>query len=122
MRRVDEHDSLWWIAAAPSVWLLHFLACYLTAALWCEKMAGPEGSLGPARIAIAVYSVVALGIVGTLGWHSYRRHRSGVTPYHFDNREGRARFMGITCLLLSAMSAVAILYVSLPAFFVESCQ
>ena len=44
----------------PTIWAAHFLLCYVTAAIWCAKVAGPDGSLGGVRVAIAVYTVLAL--------------------------------------------------------------
>lgn len=123
-RRDDDWDSLWWTVASPAVWLAHFLASYITVALWCEKAVGRADSLGRARLAVLVYSAVALGLVGAVGWRSYLRHRfnADLVPHDFDNREGRARFMGLICLLLSALAAVGIIYVALPVFFVETCR
>jgi len=37
-------NRLWWIVISPLVWSLHFLACYITTAIWCEKYAATSDS------------------------------------------------------------------------------
>jgi hypothetical protein len=120
----EEHESLWMLTAAPVIWAVHFLASYLTSAIWCAKLAGPDGALGSVRVALALYTVLALTGIGIIGWHAFRRHRCGSTtvPHDFDSREGRHRFLGFATLLLSALSAVATLYVALAAVFIGSCH
>jgi hypothetical protein len=120
----EENESLWFLTASPMIWAAHFLLCYLTAALWCAKLAGPDGSLGRVRVAIAVYTVLALIGIGLTGWHAFRRHSFGGTtvPHDFDTPADRHRFLGFATLLLSALSAVATLYVALAAVFIGSCH
>ena len=120
----EEHESLWRLTAAPVIWAVHFLASYCTAAIWCARLAGPDGALGRVRVAIAVYTVLALIGIGITGWQAFRRHSFGATtvPHDFDSRESRHRFLGFATLLLSALSAVATLYVALAAVFIGSCH
>ena len=113
-------ESLWLLTIAPAIWALHFLLSYVTAAVWCAKYAGAEGSLGAARIAIAVYTVVALAaiaLIGRLGrrWHS---HGTATLPHDADLPEDRRRFLGFATLLLSALSAGATIFVALSAVFI----
>jgi hypothetical protein len=120
----EEHESLWTLTASPLLWAAHFLLCYLTAAVWCAKLAGPNGALGGARGAVAVYTALALLGIGSTGWRAYRRHRFGSTTgsHDFDSREARHSFLGFATLLLSGLSAVATLYVALAAVFIGSCH
>ena len=70
----EKRDSLWWLAAAPGVWALHFLASYATAAVWCAKH-GAQASLGGARVLIAAYTalgLLALGALARRGMSHYR--------------------------------------------------
>ena len=64
----EENESLWLLTASPVIWAAHFLLSYVTAAIWCAKVAGPDGSLGGVRVAIAVYTVLALSGIGIIGW------------------------------------------------------
>lgn len=120
----ERNQSLWLLTAAPVIWAVHFLTCYITAAIWCAKVAGRDGSLAEVRVAIAVLTVVALIGIGLVGRSGYRRHRFGgaTIPHDFDSREDRHRFIGFATLLLSAMSAVATLYSAMVAIFFWSCQ
>lgn len=120
----EENESLWILTVAPVLWATHFLLCYGTAAIWCAKFVGPDGSLWNARVAIAIYTAVALAGIGVIGWLGFRRHSFGAetVPHDFDTREDRHRFLGFATLLLSGLSAVATLYVALTAVFIGSCH
>lgn len=125
MNRLHEkNESLWILTVSPTLWAAHFLLSYLTAAVWCAKVAGRDGSLGTVRVAIAVYTVLALLGIGITGWIGYRRHSfgEGETPHDYDTPEDRHRFLGFATLLLSALSAVATLYVALAAVFLGTCR
>lgn len=120
----ESNQTLWLLAASPLVWIAHFLACYLTAAIWCAKVVDDGGSLGSVRIAIAVYTVFALAGISFIGWSGYRRHRHGeaAVPHDFDTPEDRHRFLGFATLLLSGLSAVATIFVALAAVFFPDCR
>lgn len=120
----ERRETLWMLAASPTIWALHLLASYATAAIWCGKIAGPSGSLATARIVIAVYTVVALAGIGAIGVVALRRHRFGGErpPHDADTPEDRHRFIGYSTFLLSALSAVAVLYAALAIVFIEGCQ
>jgi len=120
----EENQSLLLLAASPVLWAAHFLLSYGTAAVWCAKVAGPGGSLAGGRMAIAVYTVLALGGIAVVGWRAWRRHRYGTAtvPHDYDSPEDRHRFLGFAALLLSGLSAVAVLYAALAAVFIGSCD
>jgi hypothetical protein len=119
----EENESLWLLVAPPALWAGHFLLCYGTAAVWCAKVAGYGGSLATTRLAIAIYTVLALAGIGALGWVGYRRHSFGHAdlPHDDDTPEDRHRFMGFATLLLASLSAVAVIYAALVAVFVDRC-
>ena len=119
----ESNQSLWWLIVSPTIWAAHFMLSYATASIWCGKVAEPGGSLWEVRVAIAVYSVVALAGIGITGWIGYRRHSYGeaALPHDADTPEDRHRFIGFATLLLSALSGVAILYAILILFFFRSC-
>jgi hypothetical protein len=123
-RYPEKPAHLWALAASPSLWAAHFLLSYATAAVYCAKFAGSDASLAPARIAIAVYTVVALGGIAVVGWRGVQRHRTGAAdvPHDDDSPEDRHRFLGLATALLSGLSAVATVYSALAAVFVGSCR
>lgn len=121
MDRLHEtRESLLMLAVSPTIWAVHFLLSYITAAVWCAKMAAP---LGPVRIAIAVFTVVALAGIGIAAWRGARHHRYGgsTLPHDFDTAADRHRFLGFATLLLSGLSAVATIFVALTALFFDTC-
>jgi hypothetical protein len=125
MNDVAEHrETLWLLPAAPSVWALHFMASYLTAAIWCGKVVGPSGSLTTVRAAIAIYTLAALAGIGAIGYVGYRRqHSDSLTPEHDDDSpHDRHWFIGFSTLLLAGMSAIAVCYAALAAILIEGCQ
>lgn len=120
----EARQSLWLLTASPVLWAAHFMLSYITASIWCAKVVGAGGSLQGARVAIAVYTVVALAGITTIGWIGYHRHRfgDGTAPHDADTHEDRHRFLGFATLLLSGLSAVATLYAALAAVFVGTCD
>ena len=120
----ETNQSLWLLTASPTIWSAHFLACYGTAAIWCAKFAGPDESLAVVRGAIAIYTAVALCGIGITGWIGYRRHTFGNTtvPHDFDTPADRHRFLGFATVLLSALSAIATVFVALAAVFIGNCH
>jgi len=123
-RTAERRESLWMLVVSPAVWALHFLAAYITGALWCGMVAGPFGSLMTARIAIAAYTVVALVIIVSVGTIGFRRHRfaGGEPPHDEDTPEDRHRFMGYATFLLSGISAIGVVYAAMAVVFLEGCQ
>jgi len=112
------------LTIAPTIWATHFLVSYVTAAIWCAKYSGDDGSLGAARTAIAVYTALALIGIAITGWIGYRRHTfgDGSLPHDADTPEDRHRFLGFATLLLSGLSAVATLFVASVAVFIGNCD
>jgi hypothetical protein len=115
---------LWLLAASPAVWAAHFLLCYVTAAVWCGRLAGPGASLWTVRVAIGGYTVAALAGIAVVGYVGFRRHRLGHAdlPHDDDSPEDRHRFLGFATFLLSGLSALAVVYSALAAVFIETCQ
>jgi hypothetical protein len=120
----ESNQTLWLLAASPTVWVLHFLACWFAVSMWCAKVAGPTGPLGPVRPVVAGLTLGALAAIAVIGWVGLRRHRFGVAtvPHDFDTPEDRHRFLGFAAVLLSGLSAVAVVYVALAAVFLSTCR
>ena len=120
----ERKESLWLVITSPMIWSAHFLLCYVTAAVWCGKAAGPDSPLTTVHGAIAIYTVLALLGIAFTGWRGYQRHLFGtVTSAHdFDSPAGRHGFLGFAVVALSMLSAIATLYVALPIVFVGNCR
>jgi hypothetical protein len=117
-------EPAWRIIASPVIWAAHFLLCYVTAAIWCAKAGDPQSSLWTVRVAILIFTAVALLAIGGVGYGGYRSHTLGsaALPHDADSPEDRHRFLGFATLLLSGLSAVAVFYAALAAIFIETCQ
>ncbi len=120
----EKHQSLWLLTISPAVWSAHFMLCYSTAAIWCEKFAAAGGGFATVRVAIAAYTAVALTAIGITGWRGWRRHQLGAAtaPHDDDTPEDRHRFLGFATFLLSALSFVATIFEALVAVFFSDCR
>jgi hypothetical protein len=130
--RTPDKDSLWLLTIAPTIWAAHLMLCYLTAAIWCAKFAAPAASLDGVRRTITWYTAVALIGIAVIGCEGFRRHSypstalgaGGIeaTTHDLDSPEDRHRFLGFATLLLSGLSAVAVLYAAFAATFFNTCR
>jgi hypothetical protein len=120
----EHRQKPWLIAASPALWALHFMACYVTGAIWCGAAANPAAPIGSLRTAVGVYTAFALAGIAFIGATGMRRHRHGSSnlPHDDDTPEDRHRFIGFATLLLSALSAVAVAYAALVVVFIDDCQ
>jgi hypothetical protein len=119
----ERRQSLWLLTFSPAIWAIHFLLSYAGAALWCGPMQSFGGGTAPLQLGIvgsAVLALAGIGITGRVGW---RKHRYGSEspPYDQDTPEDRHRFLGFATVLLSALSAVATVYVALSMLLIRSC-
>lgn len=118
-----RQTSLWSLIVPPTVWALHFLFCYISAAIRCAK-GGPLQSLDTVRLAIAAATIIALLIVAASAYVSGAQMRiEGDPPPHDESTiEDRHRFLATSKLLLAALSFVAILYTAIPALIFPDCR
>jgi hypothetical protein len=119
----EDEESLWVLIVSPTIWALHFMLCYVTAAVWCAKR-GADASLVTLQIAIGIYTAVALAGIAWNGMGAYRRHTFGEStlPHDFDSPQDRHRFLGFATLLLALLSGVAVLYAAMVVVFLRSCD
>jgi hypothetical protein len=119
-----DQDSLWMLTLAPAIWAAHLLLSYVTGAVWCAKFADRAGTFGNVRVAVAWYTAIALAGILFVGWQGFRRHQHGTetTTHDLDTAEDRHRFLGFATLLLSGLSAVAVLYAAVAATYFETCR
>jgi hypothetical protein len=118
-------ESLWAMIVSPTIWAIHFLACYIVAAIFCAKAGTPSADLATVRWWIAGFTVLALAGIGASGIQALRLGhfvKGGTAPHDADTIHDRRRFLAYATLLLSGLSFVATLFVALPAVFVESCR
>jgi hypothetical protein len=121
---VPDRYSLWLLTIGPTIWAVHLLLSYITAAVWCAKFVPAGGPLDGVQTAVLWYTAVALIGIGVIGWEGFRRHRHGTeaTTHDLDTREDRHRFLGFATLLLSGLSAVGVIYAALAAQYFDTCR
>ena len=119
-----KEADLWFLIGAPTVWALHFLACYVLAAVYCAKAGSEFADLAPVRIWIAVFTVAGLALVAATGVQAWRHWGFGAnSPPHDAATPGdRRRFLGYAALLISALSFVAVVFTALPALIIVDCR
>ncbi len=117
-------ESLWTLFTGPVVWALHFLACYVGAAIFCEKSYLFGADFENLRVAIAGATILALAIivlVAILAWRQWG-FGSGDPPHDDPTPRDRRLFQGYATLLLSGLSFVAVVFTALPALFIDGCN
>ena len=115
--------TLWTLAVPPTVWALHFLFCYVWAAVRCAKR-GPAESIGDIRIGIAVATVVALIPIVASGYIAWAQSRTegDPPPHNASTGPDRLRFIAYATLLLAGLSFVSVLFVAAPALVFTDCR
>lgn len=116
-------ESLWTLFTAPVVWALHFLACYIGTAIFCEKPGFLGTDFGNLRIGIGMLTILSLGMIvisAVLAWRQWG-FGTGDPPHDTPTRRDRLLFQGYATLLLSGLSFVAVVFTALPALFLTEC-
>ncbi|MGE0213458.1 MAG: hypothetical protein AB7S41_17345 [Parvibaculaceae bacterium] len=118
-----EIESLWTLFTGPTVWAMHFLLCYVGAAIYCAKAGQFAFGFDMVRTAIGVVTLLALLLILLSAWLAWRQWGFGTEDPPHDDPTARDRrlFQGFATLLLSALSFVAVIYVALPALFITDC-
>jgi hypothetical protein len=117
---------LWFgLAAAPLAWMVAELAGYVLAARDCGRWrtglaayAVPNAPVVVTAISLAMAALAAAGLAVALG--SLRTADRVVPPS--DVRAGRARFMSVAGILVSALLLLNIVFFGLPPFLVNACS
>lgn len=118
-----EVETLWTLFTAPVVWALHFLICYVSAAIYCAKPALFPFGFDAIRMGIALATIAALLLILLSGVLAWRQWGFGTHDPPHDDPTGHDRrlFQGFATLLLSGLSFVAIIYVAMPLLFITEC-
>jgi hypothetical protein len=124
-RETGTGTDLWRVIAAPIVWALHFLFCYVYGAVYCAK-AGRDASLDGPTLVIVGATVVALALIALSTHRLWKVRGRSLTDDDFEfehnTPEERHRFLSHVALMLCVLSAVAVLYVAIPMLYLSSCR
>ena len=118
-----EIESLWTLFTAPTVWAVHFLVCYVGAAVYCAKQEQLNYGFDIVRIGVGAATVVALVVIVLAAFLAWRQWGFGTEdpPHDEPTGQGRKLFQGFATLLLSGLSFIAVLYAALPVLFIYEC-
>lgn len=117
--------ALWLLLLPFAIWGAHFLAVYVVTAIHCAKTSDPAAAILAVRwIATGITLLAFAALIATL-WYGRRRCRlnngdsphSGTVPIIHQ-----ARFVWALLLMMSALSALAMLYVAAVVFFFGDCR
>lgn len=117
---LDRNKSLWHMIAAPTVWALHFAGVYAWTAIVCARGLPPSD----AHVGIAAATIVALVLIVAIGWRAWQQwdFTDDWDYIHAEaTDENRREFLGHAGWLLAIVSFVGVVYVAMPAFFIDSC-
>ncbi|WP_316356035.1 hypothetical protein [Devosia sp.] len=124
-RETGHGTDLWRVIAAPIIWALHFLFCYVYAAIYCEK-AGRAASLDHPTLVVIIATLVALAGIGLSTHHIWGVRARSLTDNDFEfehnTPEERHRFLSHVALMLCVLSAVAVFYVTIPMLYLSTCR
>lgn len=117
-----EVESLWTLFTAPVVWAVHFMFCYIAAAIFCEKGFFGYG-FDTLQVTIGFVTAIALGMIVLSAFLAWRQwgFGSGDPPHDDPTRRDRLLFQGYATLLLSGLSFVAVVFTALPTLFIAEC-
>jgi len=110
-RYESERLPLIVMVAAPMVWAAHFIIVYAVAGTACQKLPALKAlTLGQWSTLIA--TLVALLLIAWMAWRIAPRLK----------RDATSRFLTRVTLMLSVLSAVAVIFSGLPALLSPGCQ
>lgn len=124
-RETGHGTDLWRVIAAPIIWALHFLFCYVYVAVFCAK-AGRDAQLEHPMVVVIIMTMVALALIGLLTHQIWQVRARSLTENDFEfehnTPEERHRFLSHVALMLCILSAIAVLYVTIPVLYLSTCR
>jgi hypothetical protein len=118
-----ERANLWTLITPPAVWAVHFLVCYVAAAVLCAK-GGMATDFTIVRATVLGATVPALVFILLAGIASYRRWGldNELPPYDEPTSEHQESFLGIATFLVCGLSFIGVIFVAMPAIFISDCR
>lgn len=106
------------LVSAPSVWIVHFVVCYVIVSLVCAAQALEARVIGLnlAELGVAIATLVAGGLIIFIAVGSLRRWRDPPGP-----DPDISRFLALSTLLLCAISLASMLWVAFPTSMLPTC-
>jgi hypothetical protein len=119
---LKPYQRLVLVAAAPTVWAVHFLVVYIAAAVLCERQVANAADIASATNLFATIAALGLiAVVATLAGADLRNDRVAM-PYDGRTARSQTAFLSTATVMLAGVSAIAVIFQFLPAVFSSSCQ
>lgn len=121
MQNLVNRNSLLSLLSAPVIWGMHFLAVYLTVSLTCAAAHTQPLLLGLDIVdwGVTLLTLIALALllyIAVINHAKWRRAADREAPGAEINR-----FFSLCSVLLCILSAVAVIWVAFPAYFLPPC-
>lgn len=113
--RVLTSRELWYLAAGPATWLLHFIVLYAAAAIICARPSVAMTGLGRVNIIASALALAAAAVVAYRGIRTLRESR-------LPGDERGLEFIGRLLLGLAAVTAGGILVTAAVPFLAGACR
>jgi formate hydrogenlyase subunit 3/multisubunit Na+/H+ antiporter MnhD subunit len=112
--KAKSFSEFLWVLSGPVIWTVHFFSIYITESLICTR---PDPSVGVMWVAALLLTIAALALLGAV---IVLQRRTFTKPG--KNTEGEDRdFLPWLTLLLSMVSALAVIWVTVPVFMLPVC-
>jgi hypothetical protein len=110
------------LVAPMALWALHFVVAYSLAGVGCEHGWDQQRGFGLSTLvwSLLAITVVALASIAALGLHAWRVRVAAGNPT--DPRERRRCFLAGATATLAVLAAIAVVFTSVPVFFLPPCQ
>lgn len=117
-------DTLWTLIAAPAIWGVHFLFSYGLVAWQCAPNGDPLREIAGARTAIYAVTLICLSLIVLIFRRAWREWTAGGGDFrnNADSPEARERFLEFSTMLLAMLSAVAVVFETLPILMIGDCR
>jgi len=120
MDAARREPGLMTLAIPMAIWALHFVVIYSFLGLACERgwHHAVPGALDWITWVLIALALAALAALGVISLRVVRDARSDATAPVARRR----RFLSRATLVLGVLASIAVVYTTIPAFLLPSCQ
>lgn len=115
-----KKTTVWILIISPLTWAIHFQGTYIALAIACARA---QDAYTITRIGTLIFTLLCLFVLlreVILGW---RKHSLGTgSPPERSTALDRERFLGLSRLLISSLSILAVIYTAYTVTVFRSCE
>lgn len=117
----EEQASLLKITFGPLIWAGHFLVCYGLVAVACAKGLDIV-AVRTGLIAMSGAALAGIAWLARAAWRQWNVAETGDLVNRGGRAEDRHHFLGHAAFLLTVISAIGVVFASLPLILIGGCQ